>query len=41
MGEESIRQKFTEALAALIEQVKKDRSILAAILCCSLSHDNV
>src|SRR5262244_572200 len=37
----SIRQKFTEALAALIEQVKEDRSILAAILCGSLSYDAV
>jgi len=37
----SIRQKFTDALAALIEQVKEDRSILAAILCGSLSHDTV
>src|SRR5215510_2855084 len=41
MSNESIRQKFTEALAALIEQVKEDRSILAAILCGSLSHDTV
>lgn len=37
----SIRQKFTAALDALIEQVKGDRSILAAILCGSLSHDTV
>jgi predicted nucleotidyltransferase len=37
----SIQQKFTEALDALIEQVKEDRSILAAILCGSLSHDAV
>jgi hypothetical protein len=41
MGNEQIQQKFTEALAALIEQVKEDRSILAAILCGSLSHDTV
>jgi uncharacterized protein len=41
MENESIRQKFAEALAALIEQVKEDRSILAAILCGSLSHDAV
>ena len=41
MEKESIQQKFTEALAALIEQVKEDRSILAAILCGSLSHDTV
>jgi len=38
---ESIHQKFTEALNALVEQVKEDRSILAAILCGSLSHDAV
>jgi hypothetical protein len=38
---ESIRQKFTAALDALVEQVKGDRSILAAILCGSLSHDTV
>jgi uncharacterized protein len=41
MSNESIRQKFTEALDALVEQVKEDRSILAAILCGSLSHDSV
>jgi predicted nucleotidyltransferase len=38
---ESIRRKFTEALDGLVAQVKKDRSILAAILCGSLSHDTV
>jgi hypothetical protein len=32
---------FTAALDALVEDVKKDRSILAAILCGSLSHDTV
>lgn len=36
-----IQQQFTEAIDALIEQVKEDRSILAAILCGSLSHDKV
>ena len=41
MANESIRQKFTEALNALVEQVKQDRSILAAILCGSLSYDTV
>lgn len=35
------QQKFTDALSALVEQVKGDRSILAAILCGSLSHDTV
>jgi predicted nucleotidyltransferase len=41
MAKEPIEQKFTEALRALAEQVKQDRSILAAILCGSLSHDTV
>jgi hypothetical protein len=37
----AIEKKFTEALDGLIAQVKKDRSVLAAILCGSLSHDKV
>jgi uncharacterized protein len=37
----SVREKFAVALDALIEQVKQDRSVLAAILCGSLSHDTV
>jgi uncharacterized protein len=37
----TVQQKFTRALDGLIEQVKADRSILAAILCGSLSHDTV
>src|SRR5262249_8483813 len=37
----SIHQKFTEALGALVEQLKGDRSVLAALLCGSLSHDAV
>lgn len=37
----SIPQKFSTALDALVEQAKRDRSILAAILCGSLSHDTV
>jgi hypothetical protein len=41
MGDESIHRKFTAALDALIEQVKQDRSVLAAVLCGSLSHDRV
>src|ERR1700729_2491425 len=41
MGNSSIQQKFTEALDALVEQVREDRSVLAAILCGSLSHDTV
>jgi predicted nucleotidyltransferase len=41
MGQAPIEQRFTAALASLIEQVKEDRSILAAVLCGSLSHDTV
>ena len=41
MKNTSVRERFAAALDALIEQVKEDRSILAAILCGSLSHDTV
>jgi uncharacterized protein len=37
----AIEKKFTAALDDLVAQVKQDRSILAAILCGSLSHDTV
>jgi hypothetical protein len=37
----SVQQKFNTALDRLIEEVKADKSILAAILCGSLSHDTV
>jgi predicted nucleotidyltransferase len=37
----SIQKKFAAALDDLVAQVKRDRSILAAILCGSLSHDTV
>jgi hypothetical protein len=37
----SIQQTFTAALDALVGQIKNDRSILAALLCGSLSHDTV
>ena len=37
----SVQQKFTQALDDLVEQVKQDRSVLAVILCGSLSHDTV
>ena len=37
----SIQHEFSRALDALIEQVKGDRSVLAAILCGSLAHDKV
>jgi hypothetical protein len=41
MGIQSVEQRFSTALETLVEQVKEDRSILAAILCGSLSHDRV
>ena len=41
MRNESIEKAFTAALGVLVEQVKEDRSVLAAILCGSLSHDTV
>jgi hypothetical protein len=36
-----IQKKFVEALEELITEVKRDKSILAAVLCGSLSHDAV
>src|SRR5689334_743800 len=36
-----IQQKFTAALEELVAEVRRDKSILAAILCGSLSHDVV
>jgi uncharacterized protein len=41
MGKATVRNTFCEALDTLLEQVKPDRSILATILCGSLSHDTV
>jgi predicted nucleotidyltransferase len=38
---EPIEARFRGALDALVEQVREDRSVLAAILCGSLSHDKV
>jgi hypothetical protein len=38
---EQEEDRFNAALSALVDQVKHDRSILAAILCGSLSHDTV
>src|SRR5579859_1824803 len=40
-GPATAHQKFDAALARLVDQVKQDRSILAVILCGSLSHDTV
>jgi uncharacterized protein len=41
MADAAMQRKFSEALDALVGQVQQDRSILAAILCGSLSHDQV
>ena len=41
MGKDAVRQTFINALDGLVEEVRKDRAILAAILCGSLSHDTV
>ena len=38
---ETEQQRFAAALDALVEQIREDRAILAAILCGSLSHDMV
>lgn len=37
----SVHQTFTKALDALVAEIKQDRTVLAAILCGSLSHDTV
>ncbi len=41
MSPDSVQLKFAAALESLVERLKQDRSILAAILCGSLSHDVV
>lgn len=41
MAGQSTRQAFTAVLDSLVAQVQQDRSILAIILCGSLSHDTV
>jgi predicted nucleotidyltransferase len=41
MDQGSIHQQFTAALDALVDEIRQDASILAAILCGSLSHDTV
>src|SRR6188474_3120487 len=35
------RDRYTAALSRLVENLKEDRSVLAALLCGSLSHDTV
>jgi predicted nucleotidyltransferase len=37
----SIQKRFNDALDELVAQVKQDKSVLAAIVCGSLSHDTV
>src|SRR3954470_11688666 len=37
----SVQETFTRALDTLVEQIKQDRTVLAVILCGSLSHDTV
>ena len=41
MKQTPVHERFSAALDTLIEQVKQDRSVLAAVLCGSLSHDTV
>src|ERR1700675_4799912 len=41
MEPSSIQQHFAQALDALVDQIRADRSVVAAILCGSLSHDTV
>jgi hypothetical protein len=41
MARTPIEERFTRALDALVACVKEDRSVLAAVLCGSLSHDTV
>src|SRR5688572_8847165 len=41
VSERSAQEKFSAALGVLVEEIKADRSVLAAILCGSLSHDTV
>ena len=41
MAQDSLQQTYAAALDRLIDQVRQDRSILAALLCGSLSHDRV
>ena len=41
MATATLQKKYSAALDALVAQVKDDRSIVAAVLCGSLSHDTV
>jgi hypothetical protein len=41
MQQEALQARFAGALDRLVEQIQRDRAVLAAILCGSLSHDTV
>jgi uncharacterized protein len=41
MNSSTVHDKFTAALDDLVARIKTDRSVLAAVLCGSLSHDTV
>jgi hypothetical protein len=41
MAQDPVRERFQTALAGLVEHLKTDRTVLAALLCGSLSHDTV
>ena len=41
MASDTTVRTFTAALAALVADLKEDRSVLAVVLCGSLSHDTV
>ena len=39
MAPDPVRERFQQALDALVERLKTDRTVLAAVLCGSLAHD--
>jgi hypothetical protein len=41
MADDPVRARFQQALDALVEHLKTDRTVLAAVLCGSLAHDTV
>ncbi len=41
MDDQSVHETFSVAVDELVEEVKRDRAVLAAILCGSLAHDTV
>lgn len=41
MTTQALQQHFMQALDTLVQQVRQDRSVLAAVLCGSLAHDTV